>query len=58
MVSINGINHFIFVDGVSNTDLFVDFSQETANSVSENGFTALETGYLVIVDNCPIHRFS
>ena len=58
MVSINGINHFNFVDGASNTDTFVDFFHEAANSVSENGFSALEPGDLVIVDNCPIHRFN
>ena len=58
MVSINGINYFNFVDGASNTDTFVNFFFEAANSVSENGFSALETGGHVIVDNCPIHCFN
>jgi hypothetical protein len=39
-VSINGINHFNFVDGASKTDTFVNFFFEAANSVSENGFPA------------------
>ena len=58
LVSINGINHFNFVDGASNTDTFVNFFIEAANSVSENGFLALEPGDLVIVDNCSIYRFN
>jgi hypothetical protein len=58
LVSINGINHFNFVDGASNTDTFVNFFFEAANSVSENGFPALDPGDLVIVDNCSIHRFN
>jgi hypothetical protein len=57
-VSINGINHFNFVDGASKTDTFVNFFFEAANSVSENGFPVLESGDLVIVDNCHIHRFN
>ena len=58
LVFINGINHFNFVYGASNTDTFVNFFFEAANSVSENGFPALEPGDLVIVDNCSIHRFN
>jgi hypothetical protein len=42
----------VFVDGASNTDTFVNFFFEAGNSVSENGFPALEPGDLVIVDNC------
>jgi transposase len=57
LVSINGINHFNFVDGASDTDTFINFFFEAACSVSENGFPALEPGDLVIVDNCSILRF-
>ena len=57
LVSINGINHFNFVDGASNTDTFINFFFEATCSVSENGFPALEPGDLVIVDNCSIFRF-
>ena len=57
-VYVNGINDFNFVDGAPNTDTFVNFFFKAANSVSENGFPALEPGDLVIVDNCPIHRFN
>jgi len=58
LVYVNGINDLNFVDGASNTDTFVNFFFKAANSVSENGFPALEPGDLVIVDNCPIHRFN
>ena len=58
LVSIDGINYFNFIDGPSNTETYVNFFCEAANSYGENGLPALEPGDLVIVDNCPIHRFN
>ena len=58
LVSVNGVCHYNFLDGASNTETFVDFFFEAANSTSDNGLPSLEPGDLVIVDNCPIHRFN
>lgn len=57
MVSIDGINYINFVDGASNTDTYVNFFEEAANSHSSNGLPSLSPEDIVIVDNCLTHRF-
>ena len=56
LVSLDGVSHFNFIDGTSNTDTFVAFWEEAAESYSEDGMPALEPGDIIVVDNCPIHR--
>ena len=56
LVSLNGICYFNFVDGASNTDTFVNFWSEAAESLSPDCQPTLEPGDVVILDNCSIHR--
>lgn len=55
-MSLDGIAHFNFVDGASNTDTYCAFWEEVTESVSESGLPALQPGDIIVVDNCPIHR--
>lgn len=56
LVSLSGVCYFNFLDGPSNTQSYIQFWEEAAESVNENATSALEPGDIVIIDNCPIHR--
>ena len=44
------------MDGALNTDTFVNFWSESAESLSPDCQPTLEPGDVVILDNCSIHR--
>ena len=56
MVSLDGVSYFNFIEGPANTDNFVEFFYEAAESFTSYGMPALEPGDVVVVDNCPTHK--
>ena len=58
LVGLTGVQYHNFVDGPSNAHHFVYFWQEAVKAYTDDGFPVLSPGDVVIVDNCPIHRFA
>ena len=58
LVGLTGVQYHNFVDGPSNAHHFVYFWQEAVEAYTDDGFPVLSPGDVVIVDNCPIHRFA
>ncbi|XP_006819402.1 uncharacterized protein LOC102809379, partial [Saccoglossus kowalevskii] len=56
LISPFGVSHANIVRGASNTDSYLQFFNEAANTVMENGMPALLHGNVVVVDNCPTHH--
>lgn len=57
LIGVAGVSYANIIDGASNTDTFLNFFDEALNSTDNNGDLCLSPGDLVIVDNCPTHRF-
>ena len=56
MLGLNGVSYANVVQGATDTDRFLNFFHEAANSANDVGQPGLVTGDIVIVDNCPTHR--
>ncbi|XP_070537237.1 uncharacterized protein [Ptychodera flava] len=56
LVSPFGVAHANVVQGPSNTDRYLQFFSEAAETVMENALSALSPGDVVVVDNCPTHH--
>ena len=54
MIGLDGVAYV--VEGATDTDRYLNFFHEAANSVNDMGRHALFAGYIVIVDNCATHR--
>ena len=56
MVSLAGLSYYNFVEGSSNAHTFINFWTEASESYAEYGQPCIEPGYIIIVDNCSIHK--
>ncbi|KAK3104846.1 hypothetical protein FSP39_011539 [Pinctada imbricata] len=56
MVSLDGVSYYNFVEGAADTDNFVEFFYEAAESYTSIGMPVLEPGDVVVLDNCPTHK--
>ena len=56
MIGLDGVAYANVVEGATDTDRYLNFFHEAANSVNDMGRPALVTGDIVIVDNCATHR--
>lgn len=51
-----GVKYVNILDWPSDTTKSVDFVGEAANSVTDDGETAIQLGDVLVVDNAPIHH--
>lgn len=56
MIGLNGVAYANVVLGATDTNRYLNFFHESANSVDNDGHPALITGDIVVVDNCATHR--
>ncbi|CAC5410167.1 unnamed protein product [Mytilus coruscus] len=56
LVGSDGVKHFNFVDGASNSAFYINFFHEAIEIVSDDGYPVLSPGDIVVVDNAAFHH--
>ncbi|XP_070570330.1 uncharacterized protein [Ptychodera flava] len=56
LVGLNGVVHSQVIDGTSDSATFTNFIEQCVNTVSQDGYPALQVGDYLVIDNAPFHH--